>query len=240
MRQTLLFAALAAASLTTQAQTAAGVGPNAAVRAAVMGVNPAANIRSISESPIAGLRQVIAEGNVVYVSADGRYLIAGDIIDLRNKSNLTDVARSGIRSALLADSPTSEHIVYKAKNEKARVFVFTDISCGYCQILHRSIPELNARGITVEYLAWPRNGTSGQVFNQMRAIWCAADPKKAFDDAVAGRPVASANCRSPVANQFVLGQELQVEGTPAIYTTDGTHIGGALTPDQMAQALSLN
>ena len=48
-------------------------------------------------------------------------------------------------------------IVYKAANEKYVITVFTDISCPYCQNCIK-VPELNKQGVTVRYLAFPRNG----------------------------------------------------------------------------------
>jgi len=67
-------------------------------------------------------------------------------------------------------------IEYKADNEKYAVTVFTDITCGYCVRLHQEMKEYNKRGITVRYLAFPRQGPSGQVADNMAKIWCAADP----------------------------------------------------------------
>jgi thiol:disulfide interchange protein DsbC len=49
-------------------------------------------------------------------------------------------------------------IVYKAPQEKHVITVFTDITCGYCHKLHEQMSDYNALGITVRYLAFPRQG----------------------------------------------------------------------------------
>lgn len=49
-------------------------------------------------------------------------------------------------------------IVYKAPDEKHVITVFTDITCGYCHKLHEEMKDYNALGITVRYLAFPRQG----------------------------------------------------------------------------------
>lgn len=236
-----LFAAAFIATLPSllSAQTAAGVGQDAAIRAAVKTVNPAAEITSIRATPIAGVREVNSEGNVVYLTTDGRYLIAGEIIDLRTRANLTDEARSIYRAEVIREAPIAERIVYKASNEKAKIYVFTDISCGYCRMLHQRMAEYNRLGITVEYFAWPRAGLNSGDFVNMRNIWCAKDRNKAFDDAVAGRNVTAANCSSPVPGHLALGQQLGVEATPAVFGQSGTQLGGFLEPEKMAQALGI-
>lgn len=55
-----------------------------------------------------------------------------------------------------------EMIVYKAPKEKHVITVFTDITCGYCHKLHSQMKEYNDLGITVRYLAFPRQGLSSQ------------------------------------------------------------------------------
>lgn len=50
-------------------------------------------------------------------------------------------------------------IEYKAANEKYVVTVFTDITCGYCVRLHSQMKEYNDLGITVRYMAFPRQGS---------------------------------------------------------------------------------
>ncbi|MBX4378204.1 thioredoxin fold domain-containing protein [Mycobacterium tuberculosis] len=45
------------------------------------------------------------------------------------------------------------------------------------------------------------------------------------------------NCTNPVAMQYALGQQLGVNGTPAIFAPDGTQLGGYLPPAQLRAAL---
>lgn len=239
MRHLLTAALFAALPSLISAQSPAGVSQDAAIRAALQSVNPAAEITWIRASPVAGLREVNSEGNLVYMTTDGRYLIAGDIIDLRTKANLSDDARAVYRARVIAEAPAAERIVYKAPNEKAVIYVFTDISCGYCRMLHERVPEYNRLGVTVEYFAWPRAGLNSGDFVQMRNIWCSKDRNEAFDNAVARRDVPVANCNSPVSSHIALGQQLGIEATPAVYGLSGKQLGGFLEPAQMAQVLGI-
>jgi thiol:disulfide interchange protein DsbC len=52
-----------------------------------------------------------------------------------------------------------------------------------------------------------------------------------------GKAVPAKNCTNPVAMQYALGQQLGVNGTPAIFAADGTQLGGYLPPAQLKAAL---
>lgn len=227
------------------ADGAAGVSGNAEklVRQAVLRLAPRAQVDSIKPAGMPGFYQVIASGRMVYVSADGKYMFNGDLIDLASRSNLSDVAWAAFRKAELAKVPESQRIVFAPANPKYRVTVFTDVNCGYCRALHQHIAEFNKDGIAVEYLAWPREGvttTAGNLtptYKEMVSVWCAADRKAAFTAAKNGRLPKSASCANPVKDEFDLGVKLGVSGTPTIIGQNGMVLGGYLAPDQLLKML---
>ncbi|WP_438878586.1 thioredoxin fold domain-containing protein, partial [Bacillus cereus group sp. Bce005] len=61
----------------------------------------------------------------------------------------------------------SSTIEFKAPQERYIVSVFTDTTCGYCVRLHSQIKDYNDLGITIRYLAFPRQGVAGPVADQM-------------------------------------------------------------------------
>jgi len=131
-------------------------------------------------------------------------------------------------------------IVYKAAKEQHVITVFTDITCGYCRKLHEQMADYNALGITVRYLAFPREGLHGQVENAMKAIWCAADRNKAFDEAMKGNaPQMSApdSCKIDLDQHYKLGILYGIQGTPAILTDSGMMIPGYQGPQELKQVL---
>jgi thiol:disulfide interchange protein DsbC len=238
MRISLLSAALFLAS------TAAFAEPDrAAIDATVAAINGQAKVTSVRSTPFGNLNEVVATDergapSVVYISDDGRYLVSGVLVDVQQRQNLTELATATLRRDLLASIPDEQKIIYKPKGTpKHRVVVFTDISCGYCQRLHEHVQEFVARGIQVEYVAFPRGGLQSPVYAQMTQIWCADDRKAAFDAALAGRAITAKGCEAPVTAHYELGDRLGVQGTPAIYTEDGVNVGGYVTPDQLLSTL---
>src|SRR5690606_6715117 len=99
------------------------------------------------------------------------------------------------------------------------------------------IAEYNERGIQVDYLFFPRSGPGTPSFAKAESVWCAADRKSAFTAAKAGSDPAPLKCDNPIAEEFKLGMEVGVDGTPTVFAPDGSKIGGYLTPDQLQAQL---
>jgi thiol:disulfide interchange protein DsbC len=214
---------------------------DAPIVAALEALNPDAKVARIAPSPIAGLREVIVDDQVLYLSPDGQYLVQGQILDLRAQKSLTEATRATLRQALLAEVNSADVIRFAPADPKHEVYVFTDIDCGYCRKLHQDIAAYNAAGIAVNYLAFPRSPKGSEGYAKAVQSWCASDRAVALTAAKAGEATTvcadDAGAATPVAAQHALGVRLGVSGTPAIFTADGTQIGGYLPPDAMVQRL---
>lgn len=207
------------------------------VRQALKELDPDFTPDYIGPAPFPGFREVVAGGQQLYVTDDGRYLMQSQPYDLEKRAMATSDSLLQYRRNLLATLPHSDRIVFAPPNPKYTISVFTDIECGYCRKLHSEIAELNRQGIAVEYLAFPRMGLGSQDSRDMISVWCASDRKAALTAAKSDKPVPVKDCVNPVAMQYTVGQRLGVNGTPAIFAADGTQLGGYLPPDQMKDAL---
>jgi thiol:disulfide interchange protein DsbC len=132
-------------------------------------------------------------------------------------------------------------IIFSPEGEtRAHITVFTDVSCFYCQKLHKEVPELNKRGVEVRYLAYPRSGLDSPGYRQLATAWCASDRQDAITKLKAQQSVPENVCEeNPVADQFALGQQLGVRGTPAMVTETGTMIPGYQSADDLMVTLGL-
>jgi thiol:disulfide interchange protein DsbC len=207
------------------------------IKEALAQVIPGQNPDSIKPAPVGGMYEVSYGTQVFYVSADGRYVISGDLVDLKGQVNLTEQRRADFRRAAM-DKISADAIVYAPK-EKAKhvITVFTDADCGYCRKLHSGMKEMNDLGIEVRYLAYPRAGVGTPSFEKAVSIWCAKDRNKAMDVAKNGGEPAKARCQNTVAQQLSLGNSLGVQGTPAILLDDGRMVPGYVPPQRLAQIL---
>ena len=227
-------------SATAPAATALPVSQGEAektVRTALQGLNPKFKPDFIGAAPFPGFREVLVSGQVLYVSDDGRYLIQDQPYDIQARRPASSQAMLQYRKEKLDGIQRGDRIIFAAANPKHTVTVFTDIECGYCRKLHQEVPELNRMGISVEYVAFPRMGLGSKDYTDMISVWCATDRRKALSAAKEGQPVPPKNCTNPVAMQYTLGQQIGVNGTPAIFAADGTQLGGYVPPAQLKEAL---
>ncbi len=190
-----------------------------------------------ARSPIAGLFRVSFGSNVVYMSADGRYVVDGDLIDIEQGVNLTELERKKQLAEVIEKIGEDSMIVFTPEQVKGTITVFTDITCPYCAKLHREVPQLNENGVKVRYLAYPRAGIPSAVADDMASVWCADDPRQAMTDAKAGLPIVQKQCSNPVSAHYELGAQIGIRGTPTIILEDGSRLGGYVPYQQLAEAV---
>ena len=192
----------------------------------------------VSPAPIPGLYRVTMGPQVVYVSADGRYLVRGDIIDLKDGTDLTRSERQAARVAYIKQVGPDDMIVFKAPHPRHVLTVLTDIDCQYCRALAREMPQLAAMGVELHYLAFPRAGVDSSSWDKAVAVWCAKDRQTAYQDAMRGSEVQGGKCDgSAVASGYAFAQKLGLSGTPAIITETGQLIDGYIPAQQLVQLL---
>lgn len=229
--------ALALIALVPSVQAAESA-PDAAARQALQTLVPQAKIDAIEPAPLPGYRQVIVGSQMVYVSDDGKYLLQGTLFDSKAKADLTAGRLALENSRKVNAVPADQRIVFApAGKPKYKITVFTDIDCGYCRKLHSEIAEINKRGIEVDYLFFPRSGPNTPSFDKAVSVWCAKDRPAAFTAAKAGVEPAPLKCPNPVGEQYALGNQIGVNGTPTILAPDGSKLGGYLPPDQLLARL---
>ncbi|PTO64797.1 thioredoxin fold domain-containing protein [Vibrio splendidus] len=230
-----------------QTSTAVEVAPAQAIDAAALtkrfekiGIK----VEKIVPSDIDGLLEIQTNSGIIFSSPEGDHFLAGTLYSLDDNGKFSDVLaeRQAPLNAEKVAAMSDTVIEYKADNEKYVVTVFTDITCGYCVRLHSQMQGYNALGITVRYMAYPRQGATGQVADQMAAIWASDDPKTAMHDAKVNRQMPAsgkdlAEQKQIIAKQYQLGRELGINGTPAIVLASGELVSGYLPPAQLLQRL---
>jgi thiol:disulfide interchange protein DsbC len=195
-------------------------------------------ITSVQPSPIPGLLQMSVGSDIYYVSENGEFFIMGDIFGLESKKNLTENARNSARASYLRKVGDNDGLIFAASDEKYVVTVFTDVDCGYCRKLHREMSAYNDRGISIQYLFFPRTGPGTASWAKADAVWCAESRNEALTAAKSGVVIESDGCGdTPVAEHYKLGKDLGIVGTPAIFSPDGQLISGYHSPDDLLALL---
>ena len=218
------------------------------IASAILQVRSDLSITNMRYSNIEGVYKANLQGRPVFFSADGRFFIVGEMYEVTGDSlvNLEEEERRNAdrafapeRAKMLSAVAPEQMVIFPATGDtRAQVYVFTDIDCGYCRKLHRQMPEMQAQGIEVRYLAFPRAGVNSKSADKLATAWCADDQLAMMTRFKQGENVPLAPCEpNPVAEQYALGQKVGVRGTPAIVLASGQLIPGAVSTQQLLDIL---
>jgi len=196
------------------------------------------SVESLQPAALEGMYEAILDGEVVYVTADGRYLLHGNLYDMQDGlENLTESRVSGLRKEALAGLGEERMITFGPEDAEDTITVFTDIDCGYCRKLHAEMDKYNEQGIRVRYLFFPRSGPGGESFRKSISVWCADDRQQAMTAAKQGEPLEQKECENPVLDHYKLGRKLGVSGTPALVLENGEMLPGYIPAERLKPAL---
>jgi thiol:disulfide interchange protein DsbC len=211
--------------------------PRVALSARIPDTKP----EDLRATPVPGIYELTHGADITYVSADGKFVFAGDMYSVSDKGdfpNLTESRRRELRLKLIGQIPESQMIVFGPAKAKHTITVFTDIDCPWCQRLHAQMAEYNKQGVRVRYLLYPRTGPDTESWAKAETVWCSADRNDAFTRAKRGEKMKTKACPgAPVARSYALGREIGISGTPGMVMDTGELIPGYLSPEQLEEHL---
>ena len=111
------------------------------VRDKMSGMFESIDPENITFSPVDGWFTIQQGSIIAYVSDDGRYLLQGDLIDLEQQVNLSELSRNDARRDLIATLTDDDAILFSPAEVKYSVTIFTDVECTYCRKMHSQINE---------------------------------------------------------------------------------------------------
>jgi|APCry1669189534_1035231.scaffolds.fasta_scaffold12318_2 thiol:disulfide interchange protein DsbC len=196
-------------------------------------------IKSITPSPIVGIFEVIANNSVVYVDAQAKFLIQGSIVDLKNGANITEAREEELHRIAFNTLPLKDAITYVKGDGSRKVAVFADPNCGYCKALEKTFQTMD--NLTVYTFLIPILAADSAT--KSKAIWCSAEPSKTWVNWMVSQTAlpSKTDCATPLERNLDLAKKLGINGTPALFFTDGNRIPGAASKDDIEKKFaSLN
>jgi thiol:disulfide interchange protein DsbC len=196
-------------------------------------------VDEVSKTAIPGLYELRINGSeIFYTDAQANYLIEGNMIDLRAKRNLTEERVTKLTAIKFDDLPLKDAFTIVRGNGKRRMAVFEDPNCGYCKRFERDLQKVD--NVTIHMFLYPILGPdSGE---KSKAIWCAKDQSKAWQDWMVRdqpAPAATATCdTAALARNVELGRNHKITGTPTLIFIDGARIPGAVDAKQVEKMLT--
>jgi thiol:disulfide interchange protein DsbC len=209
----------------------------AAVRKGVQARFPEMPVESVQKTPFSGLYEVVVGGRILYTDEKVSYIFIGNLIDARGAAERDLTRERNAQLAVQTLRKASDQAIKRVRgNGKRVIYTFEDPNCGYCKQLQKELAKVN--DITIYTFLWPI--LSQDSVDKSRAIWCAKDRAKAWDDfMLRGAPAQSdGNCVVPFEKNQELTQRFGIRGTPAIFLADGRMLGGYVPAAELEKEMS--
>ena len=188
------------------------------------------NIDSIKESQLPNFYEVIlSDGSFFYVEKGGQYLVLGDIFKIKNEElvNLSREKNYSKAKDMLQKIDEKSLIKFSPKEIKYKVYVFTDVDCGFCRKFHNQISSYLDQGIQVNYLAFPRSGIDSDTYKKMSIAWCSLNRQEVLTGLKKDKDFEQIDCEdNPIKTHFELAKSIDIQGTPTIISQSGFTIPG--------------
>jgi len=195
-------------------------------------------IDQISKTPFNQLFEIRVGKDLFYTDAEGNYLIQGDLLDTKSKSNLTQARLDELNVVDFASLPLKDAIVWKQGSGARKIAVFTDPNCGYCKRLEKDLR--NIKDVTIYSFIIPILGPDSVV--KSRNAWCAKDAGKTWVDWMIENkplPAAAAGCdSSAIERNLALAKKHSISATPASVFESGKLSLGAVDSGELERLLS--
>ncbi len=198
---------------------------------------PGVTIDGLKKVDNTQLYEGVINGEILYFSADGRYVLQGELVSLESRTNLTEQRRVSMRKDIIDGLDEKDMIIFEPEKTAHTLTVFTDIDCVYCRKMHSEIEQYQDLGIRIRYMAYPRGGIGSESYDDAVTVWCHEDRRDAMTRAKAGEELEAKTCDNPVKAEFETGQKLGVQGTPALFMENGQMLPGYVPAERLKEIL---
>ncbi len=194
-------------------------------------IDPNVKILNIKLTPLKSLWEIDIESSnkktAIYLDITKKYLISGQIIDVKGKRNLTQESDEELNKIDASKVPLGDAIVMGDKNAKKRVIVFTDPDCPFCAKLHPELKKIVAeRKDVVFFIKMFPLPMHKEAADKSKAVVCEKS-LALLDAAFEKKPISKPKCKTSAIDENIrLGQKLGITGTPTLVMPDGRVISG--------------
>lgn len=198
---------------------------------------PQLSMQVIGETPVKGIYTVQVAGNLVYTDENARYFFVGNLVDFKEKENLTAKQEQQLNKIDVAKLPLENAIKLVKGNGERTLYVFSDPDCPYCKKLEQALTGID--NVTVYTFMYPLVSLHPNAERVAKQIWCSKNQYDAWEDYMihSRKPSATPNCKNPIQQNIELGKALKVTGTPTLFLKDGQRVSGGRDADEIESLL---
>ena len=119
----------------------------ATVKSAFSKKYPEVTVESVVKTPVAGIYEVFANGQMLYADETASYIfINANLVDTDKKSNLTEERMSKLTAIKFSDLPLNLAVKRVKGKGTRKLAYFGDPNCGYCKKFEQDLKAINEIG----------------------------------------------------------------------------------------------
>lgn len=220
--------------------TSSAYADESGLRKAIEAAYPKVKIESVVKTPYSGLYEVFLDGQIVYTDEKFSFLIVeGRLVDPKSKRDITGERLNELTKVDFSTLPLDQAIKVVKGNGSKKLVVFSDPDCPYCKRLEQK-ELIGISDVTVYTFLYPLEQLHPDSANKSRAIWCAPDRAKAWEDWILNAQLVkvSGTCDTPIEKVAELGRKLGITSTPTLLFANGKRMLGAYPAKDIEKALS--
>lgn len=218
------------------------------VKAIFKNIDPALSVEDVSTAPARGLFQVTVKKGaalqVVYLDFSKNYLLAGQLIDIKSKRDLT---RQSVESAMKIDPaaiPLDNALVMGNPKGSKVIYLYSDPECPFCGKLHHTLAEMVREDpqLKVYIILIPLDIHPNSVW-KTESIVCKSKKDmaaaiKMLESSYEGKDVPRLTCaKVSGAEMKKIGAKFSVNVTPTMSFANGKVLTGARGKEDIRKML---
>lgn len=197
------------------------------------------SVDEVRKTDIPGIFEVRINGtDIIYSDAKGNYILYGNLLDTRNRRNLTEERVEKLTAIAFDALPLKDAITIVRGNGQRKMAVFQDPNCGYCKRFERDLQKVD--NITIHMFLYPILGDNSK--ERAKSIWCARDKADAWLDWMirdeSSAPAPAMCDTSALERNIAFGRKYKIQGTPTLIFANGTRVPGAIDAATVEQQLT--
>lgn len=181
-------------------------------------------VLSVDPAEIPGLFMVAMkmQGKIVpiYLDASGSYLFTGNVIRLKDRTNLTEKHYQRLNPVDITNIPLDDALIVGSPKASQHIIIFTDPHCPFCSKLHNVLHEAVKANPDLAFYnkLIPLKPSSKQI---TQTILCNKSMEQ-LEMAFAGKALPEPSCQTNIAEENLqIAQKLGIHGTPTLILPNG-------------------
>jgi thiol:disulfide interchange protein DsbC len=211
----------------------------AEIKKTITELAPQIKVISVTKIPYGNLYEVVTEGyNIFYTDEKGEVGFFGNMVDLKNKVNLTLQEKEKITLVDVSKLPLDKAIVRVKGNGSRKLVLFSDPECPYCQGLEKQLEGV--KDVTIYTFLLPLTELHPDALRKAQLVWCAKDKAKAWNDMLLLQQEpknSNTSCDTPIKDIADIAKKNWITGTPGVIFSNGKLLFGNQPTETIAKLL---